>query len=188
MKVKYFLRGLGIGILVTALLLFAGSKKANTNTLTDAEIMERASELGMLTEEEVRDYRMDESLDNLKESLTTTEEPVVAEVTETPQESESPSPSPSPSSSPSPEESEEAEKSPSPSATAKKKQKTISIEIKSGMGSKSVAKYLYQKDVIENASNFIDYMKARDVTHKLRAGKYEIPIDASYAEIVEIIT
>lgn len=186
MKVKYFLRGLGIGILVTTLLLFAGSKKANTNTLTDAEIMERASELGMLTEDEVRDYRMDESLDNLKESLTTTEKPVVTEVTEAPIESESASPSPSPS--PSPEESEEAKKSPSPSKSPKKKPKTISIEIKSGMGSKSVAKYLYQKDVIENASNFIDYMKARDVTHKLRAGTYEIPVDASYAEIIEIIT
>lgn len=182
MKVKYFLRGLGIGILVTTLLLFAGTKKANTNTLTDAEIMERASELGMLTEDEVKDYRMDESLDNLKDSLTATKEPVETEATQAPKESASVSPSPSP------EVSGEVKASPSPSASQKKEPATISIEIEPGMVSQNIAKYLYQKNLIGSASDFNNYMLERDVTKKLRVGTYEIPTDASYDEIIEIIT
>lgn len=46
MKLKYYLRGLGIGIIVTAIIMMitnAGSGK----TLTDEQIMQRAEELGM---------------------------------------------------------------------------------------------------------------------------------------------
>ena len=46
MKLKYYLRGLGIGIAVTALVLsFTGGGKTS---LTDEEIMARARELGMV--------------------------------------------------------------------------------------------------------------------------------------------
>ena len=46
MKLKYYLRGLGIGIAVTAavLMLAGGGKKS----LTDEEIIARAKELGMV--------------------------------------------------------------------------------------------------------------------------------------------
>lgn len=45
-KLRYYLRGLGIGVLVTALIMtLAGGKEA---TLTDAQIKERAVELGMV--------------------------------------------------------------------------------------------------------------------------------------------
>ncbi|MGN1179848.1 MAG: hypothetical protein ACI4SD_01450, partial [Suilimivivens sp.] len=47
MKLKYYLRGLGTGIIVTAVILgiTLGNKK---ETLSDREIMERAAELGMV--------------------------------------------------------------------------------------------------------------------------------------------
>ena len=46
MKLRYYLRGLGIGIIVTALVMtIAGSKE---ETLSDAEIKRRAAELGMV--------------------------------------------------------------------------------------------------------------------------------------------
>ncbi|MEZ3426119.1 MAG: hypothetical protein K1W13_01760, partial [Lachnospiraceae bacterium] len=45
MKLKYYLRGLGIGILVTVLLLTITSGKRGT--MTDEEIKERARALGM---------------------------------------------------------------------------------------------------------------------------------------------
>lgn len=49
MKLKYYLRGLGIGILVSTIILtisFAGKK----NDLSDAEVIARAKELGMVME------------------------------------------------------------------------------------------------------------------------------------------
>ena len=45
MKLRYYLRGLGIGILVTAVILTIVLR--GWNTMTDAEVVERARELGM---------------------------------------------------------------------------------------------------------------------------------------------
>ena len=52
MKLKYYLRGLGVGVICTAIIMgiaLSGNKK---ETLTDAEIIERARLLGMVMEEE----------------------------------------------------------------------------------------------------------------------------------------
>lgn len=47
MKLKYYLRGLGIGIIVTAVIMGVSSGSGK-ETLSDREIMERAAELGMV--------------------------------------------------------------------------------------------------------------------------------------------
>lgn len=52
MKVKYYLLGLGIGILVTTLVLSFGEKKEK---LSDDEIIARARELGMVMKDETED-------------------------------------------------------------------------------------------------------------------------------------
>lgn len=49
MKLKYYMRGLGIGILVTTIVLTLGGKKER---LSDKEIMARAGKLGMVMAEE----------------------------------------------------------------------------------------------------------------------------------------
>ena len=59
MKTKYYMRGLGIGILITTIILSVGSKK---ETLTEKEIMAKAMELGMVMQEE-------DTGDNLEEIL-----------------------------------------------------------------------------------------------------------------------
>ena len=51
MKLKYYLRGLGVGVICTAIIMgiaLSGNKKEK---LTDAEIIERARLLGMVMEE-----------------------------------------------------------------------------------------------------------------------------------------
>ena len=56
MKLKYYLRGLGIGMAVTALILgisFSGRQGQEAQTLTDEQIRERASELGMVDSSEL---------------------------------------------------------------------------------------------------------------------------------------
>ena len=56
MKLKYYLRGLGIGMAVTALILgisFSGRQGQETQTLTDDQIKERAAELGMVDSSEL---------------------------------------------------------------------------------------------------------------------------------------
>lgn len=51
MKLRMYLRGLGLGMIVTALVLSFGVKSEN-KTMTDAEVHARAKELGMVEESE----------------------------------------------------------------------------------------------------------------------------------------
>ena len=51
MKIRMYLRGLGLGMIVTALVLSFGVKSEN-KTMTDAEVRARAKELGMVEESE----------------------------------------------------------------------------------------------------------------------------------------
>ena len=51
MRLKYYLRGLGIGIIVTAVILMI-SNAGQKSSMTDDEIMERAEQLGMIRPEE----------------------------------------------------------------------------------------------------------------------------------------
>lgn len=50
MNLKYYLRGLGIGVIVTAVIMLILSKQ-NTNTLTDEEIKQKAKALGMIEQD-----------------------------------------------------------------------------------------------------------------------------------------
>lgn len=55
MKLKYYLRGLGIGIVVTALLMGFATKGAGE--LSDEEVIARAKELGMVEQRTLADIR-----------------------------------------------------------------------------------------------------------------------------------
>ena len=55
MKLKYYLRGLGVGIICTAIIMgiaLSGNKK---EALTDTEIIERARLLGMVMKDEIQE-------------------------------------------------------------------------------------------------------------------------------------
>lgn len=73
MNLKYYLRGLGLGIIMTAVIMgMIWPKKEET--LTDSEIAERAKELGMIEETELAGY--------LEEAKAETEERVRREAAE----------------------------------------------------------------------------------------------------------
>ena len=68
MKLKYYLRGIGIGVILTALIMgFAlGGRKS---TISDAEVIERAKKLGMVQGGVLTDYSNEEnSIDNKENS------------------------------------------------------------------------------------------------------------------------
>ncbi len=69
MKLKYYLRGMGIGIILTAIVMgFAlGGRKT---TISDAEVIERARALGMIDGKGVLDAGTDSSEVSLDDSLT----------------------------------------------------------------------------------------------------------------------
>lgn len=191
MKLKYYLRGLGIGIIVTAVIMGVTSA-SRQETLSDREIMERAAELGMSTQSDsLAEMAQEET------SETPTNEPettVAAEKTKMPVKASS-EPTEEPSETQKPEETPKAtakeEPSVTPKATTKeesaKDAKTVIIEIKSGDGSYTVCQKLEQIGLIASASDFDTYLYSNGYDRKLRAGSHEIPVDAKPEEIAKIL-
>lgn len=73
MNLKYYLRGLGLGIVMTAIIMGIATHGKDKN-LTDEEIVEKAKVLGMIEEEQLEEY--------LEEARAETEERVRQEITE----------------------------------------------------------------------------------------------------------
>ncbi|MGN0365260.1 MAG: hypothetical protein ACI4E5_04880 [Suilimivivens sp.] len=169
MKLKYYLRGLGIGIMVTAVILSVafGSRK---ETLSDREIMERATELGMVSE---------------SGSLAEMEKKENAETPEEPQATPETSPKATPEASPkaTPEATPATPDVTEPVQAAK----TVVIEVKSGEGSYTVCQKLEKEGLISSASDFDTYLCSNGYDRKLRVGSHEIPADAEPERIARIM-
>lgn len=66
MKLKYMLRGIGIGAILMAVIMYFGYGKSK-NTLSDDEIKTRARELGMMTVSEFQDKELNSLKDQIPE-------------------------------------------------------------------------------------------------------------------------
>lgn len=62
------------------------------------------------------------------------------------------------------------------------------IKIEYGWTLKRVALELYEKEVIDNKEEFIDYVKGKKLSTSIRVGTHTFKNNPSYDEIIEIIT
>ena len=201
MKLKYYLRGLGIGMAVTALILgisFSGRQGQEAQTLTDEQIRERASELGMVDSSEL-------TLAALQNSAQpqTTMEPEVTEESETmtepeataePETATEPKAPAEPEMTTKPETTAEPEMTTKPEATKEPElitapeQSQTTITIKKGSDSGSVSRVLYEAGLVENAKAFDNYLCNNGYSRSINPGIYEIAPGTSEEEIAKIIT
>ena len=123
MKLKYYLRGLGIGIVVTALLMGFATK--DRGIMTDEEIKARAAQLGMVEQRTLADIRDNAVATEVPASTEVpteapTEEPQVTqepEETEEPQVTQEPEETEDPQATQGPEETEEPQVTQGPEET-----------------------------------------------------------------------
>ncbi len=164
MKRKYFLRGLGIGIIVTALLLCIAYRKQ----MTEQNIINQAKSFGMVFPET---------------SETPQAEPTV-EPTATAAPTSTAAPTPEKTAAPSPE----VAATPSPEVTKKPSKKNVRIKVSSGMDSSSVSKKIEKAGLVKSSKDFDRYLVKKGYADNISVGNYEIPSGASYQEIAKIIT
>lgn len=201
MKLKTYLRGLGLGLIVAALVTGVGSRQ----TMSDEQIKARAKELGMMesktyltqvneskeaaeslmesetvTEtvaetvaetEEIETTTLETAAET-KENVTETKETVSEETAETVPETES----------------EPVEESPEQSIEETMSPETVTFQIHSGDSSVSVAKRLAEAGLVGDAKAFDQYLCQNGYDKKIRVGTYEIQNDSSNEEIAKIIT
>ena len=214
MKRKYYLRGLGLGILVTAIVCsIAGPKKPS-----DEDIIKRAEELGY-----VKAAESDDSSIGIKDLLnketpvpTPTEKPVVTETpvptpTALPEASPSPTPTveptlaptatPEPTLTPTPLPTPVPTNTPTPTPTNTPTPSptlqptnppaevvTAVIVVERGNIATMVCNKIQQAGIISNANKLRDYLVKQNLTDYINIGTYTMSSDMSFAEIAKMLT
>lgn len=172
MKLKYYLRGLGIGIVVTVFIMMAAL--GNKQPMTDEEVMARAKELGMIENSVLKDiagkddettvsddktdetYKNDDAQNDDDESSNVNEQDAVE-----------------------PEKTED---------TTEIKKDVISITVVGGDSSWTVSKRMEEAGLIESAKDFDTHLCRYGYDKRISVGTYEIPTDATHEEMAKILT
>lgn len=210
MKLKYYLRGLGIGMIVTALILgisFSNRQDQTSQIMTDDQIRERAAELGMVDSSELTLAALQNSekqpTEGTPEETTQTQEqnnieaepettvPAETQATVEPETTQEPEATADPE----PEKTAEPEKAAGPETTAEpevtetpQRTQTASITIQRGDDSGSASRRLYEAGLVENAKAFDNYLCNNGYSRSINPGTYEIAPGTSEEEIAKIIT
>lgn len=218
MKRKYYLRGLGLGILVTAIVCGIAGPKAPS----DEDIIKRAEELGYVKADE-----SEESSIGIKDLLnketpvpTPTEKPVITETpvptpTALPEASPSPAPTveptleptltptatPEPTLTPTPTPTPVPSNTPTPTPTATPTPTptlqptnppaevvTAVIVVERGNTATVVCNKIQQAGIVSSANKLRDYLARNNLTDYINIGTYTMSSDMSFAEIAKMLT
>lgn len=198
MKRKYYLRGLGTGILVTALILIIAS--GQKETMTDEEVKARAKELGMvestLLSELANQTPEPDTPGTTPETMADPAATAEPETTEeaTPEPAAEPETTAEPTPEPTVEPEATAEPATEPKTTAEPttdpvmEQESVLVTIRSGESSVSVSKTLEEAGLVASAQAYDRYLCENGYDKKIRSGEHRIPVGADDAEIAAIIT
>ena len=202
MKLRYYLRGLGIGIVITALLM-GFTKTATKETLSDDEIIARAEALGMVQssvlssdlnhEERGEDgvtVSYNTALDKsdiaaLPDSAGADQTEDAAGVVDTEATDKTADAAGVVDTEATDKTADVADNS--TKATDTTGAATITVTINSGDGSDTVARRLAELGVITDAGDFDRYLCQNGYDKKLATGNHEINAGAGYQEIAEIL-
>ena len=170
MKLKYYLRGLGIGILVTAAILTIVYH--TKGSMSDSQIKKRAEQLGMVmasTEEDTLFAQTTQADTTIEETgtISVEETTTVVETTEAVTEASTEKPT----------------EAPTEPAVAE-----AVLTISPGMYSESVSAELVRLGIITNQKEFNSYLVNNGYAECIQTGDFKIKADMSYDEIARIIT
>ncbi len=201
MKLKYYLRGLGIGIAVTALVLaLAGGGK---ESLTDAEIIERAKALGMVESVTLSQLSSESNSEHVSEEVSEEDSIISSEdaekesssenISETTENEEVSEPvseettSEEASAEPSEDISEESSETVNETPSEENIDEYVIVEIGAGDGSDTVSRKLEELGMVEDARMYDDFLCGNGYDKILQTGVHEIPRTADWDMIAEIL-
>lgn len=205
-KLRFYLRGLGIGMAVTALILALVNLKNNHGEMTDAQIKERAAQLGMV---EANSYSLTDAVNEKETPDTEATEEVTEEETgsgsedetkaeaepetetETKTENENETEAePETESTDETEAENETEPEPEPAPVTEQttpKEGTATITINGGSSSETACSILKNAGLIDNAEELNRYMIQHGYDRTIQPGTYTIAYGLSFEEICKKI-
>ena len=173
MKSKWFLRGLGVGIVVTALLLCVTYRSSSENT----NVIKQARELGMVfPKEETTDTKAEAEKMAQEVKDNPVSKSAVGADTKVPDEKDKKA-----------KKKLEDSKKDLKNASAFQKGKTTFV-VRSGLYSSSVSREMEEAGIIDDADEFNAYLINKGYGKRVRSGTYKIPEGADFDTIAKIIT
>lgn len=172
MKAKWFIRGMGVGIVLTALILCI-TYRSNQN---DGSVIKEAKQLGMVfPQNETGDIsrpQKEQAEQLAKEQPKPVSGASVSKETKEKQEAK-----------------DKLDKSGKDITKGSKYQDgKKTFVVRSGLLSSSVAREMEEAGIIDDADAFDEYIEKNGYGKQLQSGKYKIPDGADYKTIAEIIT
>lgn len=180
MRLKYYLRGLGLGIIFAVIIMMIGFHD-NKQSMSDTEIIEKAKTLGMVEAKNISGTVADE-YNSEKTDSSATNSDASSQKTETEQDSQV-------------QDSQAAQEDTQPAADAKQETvepqdavTTYTISVTSQDTCRTIAEKLKALNLVDDAEQFRIYMGQKGADHFIADGEHVIPQGASYDDIITILT
>ena len=199
MKLKYYLRGMGIGIIVTTVILMIVFALHKNETLTDDQIRERAAALGMVmpdalsdseklsnpVEDDGNDTASDEAAASDQKDAADAQTPAAKPQTNGKDTSQNVGKSDQADQTDKSDQTDQADKSDKNNVETIEQ---VELSIVGGEYSDDVCKKLKRAGVIDDADDFNKYLSEGGYDSLIQPGTYIIPKDADYDTIIKMIT
>lgn len=184
MNFRYFMRGLGVGVLFSGIIFMVAYMTMPSTKLSDKDIIQKAKELGMVEEEDtigelleedsksdIADDKKEEAKDQKKDE--SVQEATTKEVTtqeETTQDGAS-------------EEQNKKEKT-----TEVKPETTVEVTVSPGESSYPICQKLQELGLIEDAQAYDDYLIEHGYASRISVGTHTLKKGMSHEEIAIAIS
>lgn len=164
---KNFIRGIGVGV-IAATLILACTYGITNDKLSDQEIIQRAEQLGMTKQSDSifkteKPENQEKKSDNTVQQSTPEPDKTMTQTEVTGQNVNVEAP------------------------TAVPVQELISFQVESGDNGIRVSQKLKEKDLVDNANGFNEYLRKKRLQTKLQVGTYELKKGMTYEEIANEI-
>lgn len=180
MRLKYYLRGLGLGIIFAVIIMMIGFH-GNKQSMSDTEIIEKAKTLGMVEAKNISGTVADE-YNSEKTDSSATNSDASSQKAETEQDSQM-------------QDSQTAQEDTQQAADAKQETvepqdavTTYTISVTSQDTCRTIAEKLKALNLVDDAEQFRIYMGQKGADHFIADGEHIIPQGASYDDIITILT
>lgn len=172
MRLKYYLRGLGLGIIFTCVILMIfsnGNKSKDTSVVEDSNGIELTEAVGndFDSNEEEEQSVTDESNNDENDSNSNDETQSLDENINKPIDDQT--------------------VNEITGDSGELESEYVSLVIEQGDIARNVAEKLYEDGIINDVEAFRKYLGETGVSHTLHAGEYQIKVGATFEEIVEAL-
>lgn len=190
MRLKYYLRGLGLGIIFAVIIMMIGFHD-NKQSMSDTEIIEKAKTLGMVEAKNISGTVADE-YNSEKTGSSAANSDDSSQKAETEQDSQMQD---SQTAQEDTQQEDTQQEATQPAADAKQETvepqdavTTYTISVTSQDTCRTIAEKLKALNLVDDAEQFRIYMGQKGADHFIADGEHVIPQGASYDDIITILT